>query len=333
MSCEKDLPTDLPGTSTSSRSTAQIPIAHQVLGSSATRYGAGLFSMSADVKGAIVNGLSDPSGNLSAVSAVCGSGNCTFPEYSSAGMCSKCVDVTSLITEVLFNNSNFDTSVLSSNLTLPNGLSIGNGPSDVPNLWLNISTDISLEWAQISDPAMLTGLPASIYNFTLLQITDANCSITINSTNQFGTVSYNYDCPQHGQNFSSGWKNYGFQATSCALFPCAKTYHSKVTNGVLVEQLSSYTPLAVDPIQAAAALPDHVAFNSPCVVDGQRYDLANVSKVSSQHHNFNTTGINGKNVTVPSDCFYSVSGVWLQALALFLDTTLAGFCTLPSECC
>lgn len=287
--------------------------------------------MSADVKGAIVNGLSDPSGNLSAVSAVCGSGNCTFPEYSSAGMCSKCADVTSLITEVLFNNSNFDSSVLSSNLTLPNGLSIGNGPSDVPDLWLNISTDRSLEWAQISDPAILTGLPASIYNFTLLQITDANCSITINSTNQFGTVSYNYDCPQHGKNFSSGWKNYGFQATSCALFPCAKTYHSKAINGVLDEELSGEIPLLRDPSQTATAFPDQVGFHSPCVVDGQRYDLSNVSQVPSQHHNFNTTGIGGKNVTVPSECFYSVSGVWSRALTLFLGTTLAGFCNLPGE--
>lgn len=331
--CEKDVPIDIPETSSSSRPSAQIPVAHQVLGISATRYGAGLFSMSADVKGAIVNGLSDPNGNLSAVSASCGSGNCTFPEYSSAGVCSKCADVTSLITEVLFNQTNSGSPVLYSNLTLPNGLSIGGSPSDQPSQWLNISTDRSLGWAQISDSAMLAGLSASIYNFTLLQITDANCSITINSTNQFGTVYYNYDCPQHGKTFSPGWKNYGFLATSCALYPCAKTYHSKVTNGILDEQVSAETPLVKDTSKAASALPDQVGFNSPCVVDGRYYDLANISKVPSQHRSFNTTGISGKNMTVPSECYYSVSGVWSRALTLFLGTTLAGFCVLPSEYC
>ncbi|TID14532.1 hypothetical protein E2P81_ATG08484 [Venturia nashicola] len=329
VSCETDLPFDKSGNSNTSRSTAKIPIAHQVLGSSATRYGAGLWSMASDVKGAIVNGLSDPTGNLSAVSAVCGTGNCTFPDYSSAGMCSKCIDVTSLITEVLFNQTNSHSSVPFSNLTLPNGLSIGNSPSDQPSQWLNISTDSNLEWAQISDSAMLAGLSASIYNFTLLQITDANCSITVNSTNKFGTVSYNYDCPQHGKNFSPGWRNYGFLATSCAIFPCAKTYHSNVTNGVLDEQVLAEVPLLEDLSQPASAVPDQVAFKSPCVVEGQSYDLSNISKVPSLHRSFNTTEINGKNVTVPSECFYSVSGIWSRALTLFLGTTLAGFCYLP----
>ncbi|KAE9961664.1 hypothetical protein BLS_001549, partial [Venturia inaequalis] len=329
VSCEKDLLIDELGTSNSSRSTAHIPIAHQVLGSSATRYGAGLWSMTADVKGAIVNGLSNPTGDFSAVTPLCGTGNCTFHEYSSAGMCSKCTDVTSLITEVLFNQTDSDSSVPFSNLTLPNGLSIGNMTSDQPSQWLNISTDTDLEWAQILDPSMLTALSASIYNFTLLQITYANCTITINSTNEYGAASYNYDCPQRGKRFSSGWKNYGFLATSCALFPCVKTYHSDVTNGILDERVLDELPLLQDPSQPASDTPDQVAFNSPCLVDGQRYDLTNISKVPSQHRSFNTTNINGDDVTVPSECFYSVSGIWSRALSLFLGATLAGFCYLP----
>lgn len=289
--------------------------------------------MTADVKGAIVNGLSNPTGDFSAVTPLCGTGNCTFHEYSSAGMCSKCTDVTSLITEVLFNQTDSDSSVPFSNLTLPNGLSIGNMTSDQPSQWLNISTDTDLEWAQILDPAMLTALSASIYNFTLLQITYANCTITINSTNEYGAASYNYNCPQRGKRFSSGWKNYAFLATSCALFPCVKTYHSDVTNGILDERVLNELPLLQDPSQPASDTPDQVAFNSPCLVDGQRYDLTNISKVPSQHRSFNTTNIDGNDVTVPSECFYSVSGIWSRALSLFLGATLAGFCYLPGEYC
>ncbi|QDS74890.1 hypothetical protein FKW77_003680 [Venturia effusa] len=302
VSCEKDLSTDASSTSTSSLSTAHMPIARRITRDFVTRYAPGQFSMSVDVKGAIVNGLSDPDGNLSAVSAICGSGNCTFPEYSSAGICSKCADVISLISEVVFNDSRSETS---SKLILPNGLSIGHAPSDEPSVWLSIASDQNLEWAQISDPVMLAGRPASIHNVTLFQITDANCSITLNSTNKFGTVTYNYDCPQHGKNFSSGWEHYGFQATSCALFPCVKTYHSKVINGAFDEEVDALIPMWSDPSQAAAVLPDQVAFNSPCIVDGKRYDLANISALPTLHRNFNTTEIGGKNVTIPSECFYS----------------------------
>jgi hypothetical protein len=290
VSCEKPVLVHVAGASDFSPSSAQIPIARQVLSTAATRYGAGLFSIDSDVKGAIINGLADPSGNLSAVSAVCNSGNCTFSEYSSSGMCRSCSDVTSLVSEITLSVDSSDSSMIASNLTLPNGLSIGNSTSEGPIIWLNISSDRSLAWAKISDPAMLAGLPASIYNFTLLQITDANCTIKVNeTTSDENTTRYIYDCPQHGKNFTSGWKNYGFQATACTLFPCIKNYRASVTNGVLDEHVVSETPLLPDLNQKPAVFYDQVGFNTPCVIDGQQYDLSNVSKVPSQNHNFNTT--------------------------------------------
>jgi len=76
VSCEKPV---LAGSLETSHATARIPIARMVLSTSATRYGAGLWSIDSDVKGAIVSGLADPSGNLSAVSTVCGSGNLHLP--------------------------------------------------------------------------------------------------------------------------------------------------------------------------------------------------------------------------------------------------------------
>lgn len=192
----------LAGTLGSSNAVAQIPIAPQVPQTAAIRYGARLFSKNADVKGAIINGQTDQTGNLSAVSAVCGSGNYTFTEYASSGMCQSCLDVTSLISELVYNPSSggSKSSKLYSNLTLPSGLSICNGPSYQPNIWLNISSDPSVAWAKITDPIMLAGLPASIYNFTLLQITDMNCTITVDSTmSNSEETFYNYHCPQQSQ--------------------------------------------------------------------------------------------------------------------------------------
>ena len=157
-------------------------------------------------------------------------------------------------------------------------------------------------------------------------MTDANCSITINSTNQFNETFYNYDCPQHGKNFTSGWKNYGFQATTCALFPCVKNYRSSVINGVLDEVVVSEIPLLPDFNEGAELFYDQTGFNTPCVVNEQQYDLSNISKVPSQHIDSNITLIDGKNVTVPSECYYSMNGIWMRGLSLFMGSTLFGAC-------
>jgi hypothetical protein len=179
---------------------------------------------------------------------------------------------------------------------------------------------------------MLAGLPASIYNFTLFQITDANCTIKVNeTTSDENTTRYIYDCPQHGKNFTSGWKNYGFQATACTLFPCVKNYRARVTNGILDEQVVSETPLLPDLNQEPTAFYDQTGFNTPCVIDGQQYDLSNVSKVPTQNRNFNTTLTNGKNITVPSECYYTMDGIWMRALSLFLSNTLFGACYFPGK--
>jgi hypothetical protein len=84
------------------------------------------------------------------------------------------------------------------------------------------------------------------------------------------------------------------QATTCALYPCVKNYRSTVNNGVLDETVNSETPLLPDLNEYPATFYDQTGFNTPCIIDGQQYDLSNVSKVPGQIHDLNTTLVNGR---------------------------------------
>lgn len=88
---------------------ASIPVAHYMdyPGANQALYsnGPGAWGLPVDLKGAMINGLVNPSGNESSVSATCLTGNCTFQpiggdaraddtnvsySYSSIGLCSSC---------------------------------------------------------------------------------------------------------------------------------------------------------------------------------------------------------------------------------------------------
>jgi hypothetical protein len=78
--------------------------------------------------------------------------------------------------------------------------------------------------------------------------------------------------------------------------------------------------------------PDRVHFNEPCIIDGQHYTLNNISKVPARNSTvFNVTSSNGKNVTVPGECYFQFNGIFAWALLRFLTSTLNGICYMPDH--
>ena len=82
---------------------ASVPVAHYVPGTSSYyRIAAGTWDLDVAMKGTMTNGLTNPIGSDTAIHATCQMGNCTFPSqdgitHSSIGMCSACVETTSLV--------------------------------------------------------------------------------------------------------------------------------------------------------------------------------------------------------------------------------------------
>jgi hypothetical protein len=231
-----------------------------------------------DMKGTMVNGLVNPAGNDSAISATCPTGNCTFQAYSdnitysSIGFCSACIDTTPFVTSN--GSETFHNATFQPNWILPNGMNIylANG-----NTLLSTSTDGDLSWASpaFADEFRNVALE-SIVNATILTFTQAPC------TNISGSLS----CPHNVTGTASNGE-WDYAAASCALYPCLKNYHGSVNRGLLTEDiissaqakfnwiqanLSEYTYYS--PSQTFMAPGNVTALNDPCVIDGFEYTAA-----------------------------------------------------------
>jgi hypothetical protein len=226
----------------------------------------------------MVNGLVNPAGNDSAISATCPTGNCTFQAYSdnitysSIGFCSACIDTTPFVTSN--GSETFHNATFQPNWILPNGMNIylANG-----NTLLSTSTDGDLSWASpaFADEFRNVALE-SIVNATILTFTQAPC------TNISGSLS----CPHNVTGTASNGE-WDYAAASCALYPCLKNYHGSVNRGLLTEDiissaqakfnwiqanLSEYTYYS--PSQTFMAPGNVTALNDPCVIDGFEYTAA-----------------------------------------------------------
>ncbi|QDS68752.1 hypothetical protein FKW77_004803 [Venturia effusa] len=320
-----------------------LPVAHRT--PNAIAFGPGLYGsyeVGKEIKAAIMDGLVNPSGNLSAVSAICPTGNCNFTEYdgithSSLGLCSRCIDVTSMIREIIgtqpdgYGQGGTEQQY---NLTLPNGLIIGgahmSGSLAWPKTFLNTSTYSDLDWAHISDDAMLAALPSAVHNLTILQLTDSNCTITESRS------SWTYSCPNQDLNVSASWNAFSMVAAACTLYPCVSNYHGKVTGGILDERVVNKAPALTNYTDPSSRYlgndVDRKHFNVPCVVDKHQYTLENISTLSNTNFTlFNVTSSNGKNVAVPGECYFHFDGNYVVALKRFLAATLEGICYIPGH--
>ncbi|KAI1099350.1 hypothetical protein F4804DRAFT_345568 [Jackrogersella minutella] len=297
---------------------ATLPVAHFVPGlGTYYRIGAGLWEVQVDIKGTMVNGITNPTGNDTAIIPTCATGNCTFPSHngithSSIGMCSSCIDTTSLISGPTESNTS------SVNYTLPNDLWVS-PQSDMA--YLNVGSG-SLDWAtSMFSPEFASIIEMPIINVTVLALTTATCS------NDGGNLS----CPISAEDGGPA----GFVSTTCSLYPCLKNYDATMEKGVLSEKIVSTQPAAVNWVEADISpgginpYMNFTAFQNPCPVDGEWYDLSNISSVSkTEGRIFTGINIDGKNYTVPDGCLYKMWFPYVSALNRFMSMNLLeGKCT------
>ncbi len=215
---------------------ASIPVANYLLGDF-YRIGAGRWELDVDTKGAMINALTNPLGNDSALVPNCPTGNCTFPAvdgitHSTIGLCSRCFDSTAGLGPPVGVNNNY---------SLPIGLWI-DSDFQVPTT-LYIGSDRNFSWVASHIPSdMLEIFPSSFFNFTSLAWTNASCSDSPGLQNCPNGVSVG--------TFGSGMRPL---AVSCSLYACLKNFNGYVSNGKFQEtQVSTVaTTLLGDPIHEA----------------------------------------------------------------------------------
>ncbi|KAK0732165.1 hypothetical protein B0H67DRAFT_640464 [Lasiosphaeris hirsuta] len=289
---------------------ASIPVANIADGGS-FRYGAGLYRLYPDVQAALINGLTNPLGEDSAMAANCSTGNCTFPEYnaithSTIGLCSACVDLTGQI------------SAKNANYTLPGGGLYVSPEEQKPVL--NIQ-DNDLKWLPVSALGNTsTEFGVSLNNMTLLLFTTAACALSP-------------DSPRCANNVNVPSLDGGMRplAISCALYPCVKNYHGFITNNRLTETLISTVPASpaaeIAPLYSTNTFHSHTVLKTPCAINTTLYTPTTFASLGPPHLFEPVLAPDGVPTTAPLECIYKLYWVLAAALASHLrDALLAGSC-------
>ena len=320
----------------------------------------GYFDLDLETKAAVLQGLANPTGNGSALTANCPTGNCTFPSHngithSSIGLCKKCIDVSASLYEVISSGfaasgQALDNDTVQYNLFLPADnsddspiwVSVGGGTSrgiftsfedyaGMPNLFLNTTATAvpgvyGLDWLIANmqpEESFLAALRASVVNTSMIMFTSDGCDFHTKPMPETpGSYSSNITCP-HPDDASSYWDIVNAVATTCVFYPCVKDYHGVVNDTVFAETLIRETPANKEPYdENIFANQQH--YNDHCIINNQPVTLDNVLSTDT-----NVTFIDGKNTSVPHECFYNIDGIFLRALSVFLSESLTGGCIMP----
>jgi len=243
---------------------ASVPIAHYAPGSSSFfTIGPGQTDLTNDIKGALIAGLSNPLTVDTNIVASCGTGNCTFSDYASIGLCSYCQDVTSLVASPPGSNrTGFE-------YQLPTGASIG---FERNRAILSVNATFNMSWV----PDFPREYEWAILNFTVLAGKDKPSG---------GKRCKDFNGLQQQPNCD-------YTASACALYPCMRIYSANVTSGNFSEVPISSIPVVPDlsfrngssgslsspvypPIMPSGR--ELVAIHSPCHVNATTYTTANMS--------------------------------------------------------
>ncbi|CCT63697.1 uncharacterized protein FFB20_02850 [Fusarium fujikuroi] len=299
---------------------ASLPISHYVPAyNSSFRTGAASNELSGDMKVAMMNGLVNPTGKDIDVAATCSTGNCTFPSnsqgitHSSIAMCSACIDTTEFIElKISKNNSDGDEGYAGKtyNYSLPNTQWL---QAVIRSQVMAMSGD--LEWALDTPNSRFAQLAkVAISNITTLSFTQKGCNVT---------ASTNATCPEDRltSKVPVSLRYQNAMATSCALYPCIKKYYGKVERGSLIEKVVDEQP--IDYNRAANdETGNRVGVQTPCLIDGKEYKLANFSQTRDPSDSETIVPVDGTNYTVPHQCVYTLSFQYRQALRRFIEHTL-----------
>ncbi|KAL2059721.1 hypothetical protein VTL71DRAFT_10213 [Oculimacula yallundae] len=280
------------------------------------RIGAGQWVLDYSTKAALIDAIANPTGNNSAITTSCPSGNCTFASYegvthSSIGLCTECVDITSSAAQSFSNNTSSRSGGV--NFTLPNGLGISH------NLAAGTGFSyIDVKWDSKLDFSTPTPGNSEVGSISVLQFTSSGCATT-----QKGT-QFNRTCePQSNlPNRSSSMNVLGVR---CSYQACLKNYHSRIVAGSLEEEIISTTPaLSSDPLGKSLASVNFTTAKLPCIIEGKSYGLSNISMLASTNMTFVFVSVNGQNVSLPEQCVYGMSGIFIKALNDFMSPEMTG---------
>ncbi|KAF3035961.1 hypothetical protein E8E12_006950 [Didymella heteroderae] len=331
------------------------------------RIASGAFDLGLDTKAAILQALANPTSDRSAITADCPTGNCTFKTYngithSSMAMCKKCVDITRWLYEArpneggnttVYGSDKMDGSV-EYNLFLPadkpladdmpflwtsvGGAVVQNDtlPSHMayaPNKFLNATTLEGWDWllarGNLYD-SFRAAVKASVLNFSMITLTTDGCSWQPFQDPEYPDLSrYNTTCSHPSLNASSYWNIVNVVATACAFYPCVKDFHGDVVDTVYTETVVRETPANRSPDDVEVSIAPQAVFNDHCIINQQPVTLENVSSIASADRTLNSTYVDGRNVSVPHECFYEFSGAYIRGVQNYLSKTLTGSCEMP----
>ncbi|KAF5562699.1 hypothetical protein FNAPI_3018 [Fusarium napiforme] len=319
----------VPCTRTVEGAQASLPITHFVPAFNSTfQTGSASVELSGDMKVAMMNGLVNPMGKDTAIAATCSTGNCTFPAnsqgitHSSVAMCSACIDTSEFIE---LNISKFNSSGASGyagkvyNYSLPNGQWI---QAVTSSQVMVMSGD--LEWALDTPNSRFAQLAkVAISNITTLSFTQKGCKVT---------TSTNATCPEDRltSKVPVSLRYHYAVATSCALYPCIKKYYGKVDRGSLIEKVVDEQPIDYDR-STDDEEGDRVGVQTPCLIDGKEYKLANFSQTKDPSDSETVVPVDGINYTVPHQCVYRLTFRYRQGLRRFIEKTLFNTLCLANE--
>ncbi|KAK3389950.1 hypothetical protein B0H63DRAFT_557012 [Podospora didyma] len=281
-------------------------------------------------RGDMINAFAGFNMKASTVEAFCATGNCLFPSsetlgeavlegreatHSSAGICSSCIDITSLTKTIRKNDTEWKTThKTSQEIVLPNGLRIMADAPDVTTreAWLNVSAnDCNIAWAQ----DLLPPEKELEFRWPFAIVTVLTATV--------------------GKNKASSKVPSEHVAVSCSLYPCLRTYWATVHNGAFTEKPLNSTPMLPDfgaeiwrnapalrmtaaPISnAAREFANLTAIQSPCRVNDTIYTSANMSTVAN--------GITIRIVNSPGDIIAETRPrIAPEECVVRFDSTMAG---------
>ena len=267
----------------------------------------------AEIKGLIIQAVTNPRSADFAIRPSCETGNCTFPDhgtgitYSSLGICNNCSDSTSLVDgpykngTVLWKCEGGDDRNMS--IIRPYAPPFRTGFDDA------VLLDIT------------AGCTQSLYHETPADVVaghDINFLAMKNATCPLGKGAGGMTCPPLCSNSRPCEGDVDFVAMSCSLYPCLKSYQGSVENGILREEVVSTKPLyPLDPFDVIYS--NFSAFNTPCILDGEggtgpfwftRENISSVEKVTRRQWPSGVTRdpVSQERFTAPSACLFQLDG-------------------------
>ncbi len=325
---------------------ASLPISRYVNGSDMyfrTRTGALLvwWELTPRVRAEMVNSFIGLTADVLDAAGFCATGNCSFPSieavreaesveeatHASVGLCSRCVEVTSL---AKFSSNK---TAGNSQVKLPNGLTLIDFDSQA---YLQVAVESNFTWAK----ELLTPDDEAAFRWPL-------AVVTVLTRTRVGME--NWDGNQNdGREYVAG---------SCSLHPCLRTYSAQFRDAQLSEKLVHTTPMEIDvgdmkDEDLGREMPDvisdrmifmqranYTAVQSPCRVGETIYTTANMSTFASgipvRIPKPGTPNITTDTsvTTVPEECLYRMSAGYVpQLLATYFEKELfKGNCSWDSR--